>query len=61
MTNETVEELKRLNTDLTAMLADYKGLGESYRAMKGQVADLTVKMNETITAYDGDIADPRKA
>lgn len=60
MTNETVEELKRLNTDLTAMLADYKGLGESYRAMKGQVADLTVKMNETITAYDGDIADLKK-
>lgn len=60
MTNETVEELKRLNTDLTAMLADYKGLGESYRATKGQVADLTVKMNETITAYDGDIADLKK-
>lgn len=60
MTTETIEELKKLNSDLSSMMNDYKGLGESYRAMKGQVDDLTKKMSETITAYDGDIADLKK-
>lgn len=55
MTDEVLESIKKMNTELTAMFKDYKGMGESYKTMQGQVSDLSKKLDETIKSYDGEL------
>lgn len=60
MTNETLNEIKKLNTELNSLLKDNRGYSETMATMKSQVAGLERKLKEIVSGYDNDIAELKK-